>query len=105
MNDTLITILAVVVGILSVGRITRLLTQDTFPPSVWLRIKWDNLTNDGPWTILFHCHWCLAPWITIPIGLWGWLSDLHWTWWVFNVWLAAAYLASMVVQFDEGKGE
>lgn len=103
MNDTLITILAVVVGVLSVGRLTRLITQDSFPPSVWLRIKWDELTNDGPWSILAHCHWCITVWITIPIGLWGWLSNLHWSWWAFNLWLAVAYAAAMVVDRDEAE--
>lgn len=103
MNETLIIALAVVVGVLSVGRLTRLVAQDSFPPSVWFRIKWDELTNDGPWSVLAHCHWCLTPWITIPIGLWGWLSDLHWSWWAFNVWLAVAYLAAIVVDRDEAE--
>lgn len=103
MNDILITALAVVVGVLSVGRLARLITQDSFPPSVWLRIKWDEITNDGPWAMLAHCHWCITPWITIPIGLWGWLSDLHASWWVFNAWLAIAYVAAMVVDRDEAE--
>jgi len=92
---------AVVVGILSVARLTRLVTQDSFPPAVWLRVKWDDITDGSGWNTLLHCHWCLAPWLTIPVGLWGWLTDLHWSWWAFNGWLAAAYVASMVVERDE----
>lgn len=103
MNFTLEIAVAAIVGILSIARLTRLFTQDTFPPAVWLRIKWDNLTDDNGWTALLHCHFCLAPWLAIPIGAWGILSDLHWSWWLFNGWLAVAYLASMVVHFDEGK--
>lgn len=94
---------AAIIGILSIARLTRLLTQDTFPPAVWFRIKWDTITKEGAWAMLAHCHFCLAPWIAIPIGAWALLSDFHWSWWLFNGWLAVAYLASMVVHFDEGK--
>lgn len=103
MNETLISAVAVLVGILSIGRLTRLIVQDTFPPVVWLRIKWDDKTDGSGWNTLLHCHWCLAPWVTIPIGAWALLSDLHWSWWIFNGWLAVAYLSSMVVQRDEGR--
>lgn len=101
MADVIGIIAAVIVGVMSIARLTRLFTQDTFPPVVWFRMKWDDLTDDSGWNTLFHCHWCLAPWITLPIGLWGWLSDLHWSWWVFNGWLAVAYAASMIVERDE----
>ena len=90
-----------VLGVLSTARLTRLVTQDTFPPIVWFRMKWDDLTDDGPWSKLVHCHWCMAPWLTIPVGLWGWLTNLQTAWWVFNGWLAAAYVASMIVERDE----
>jgi hypothetical protein len=43
----------------------------------------------------------MGPWTTAVVGLWGWLSDLHVSWWVFNVWLAAAYVNSMIVERDE----
>lgn len=43
----------------------------------------------------------MAPWMTLPVGLWGWLSNLHASWWVFNLWLAVAYIASMIVERDE----
>lgn len=93
--------LAVGVGILSVGRLTRLITQDSFPPVVWLRMKWDAKTEGGGWNLLLHCHWCLAPWLVLPIGAWALLTDFHWSWWLFNGWLAIAYLTSMIVERDE----
>jgi hypothetical protein len=43
----------------------------------------------------------MSVWVTIPVGLWGWLSALHVSWWVFNGWLAIAYVAAMVVERDE----
>lgn len=101
MTDPFILIAAVVIAVLSTGRLTRLLVQDHFPPSVWIRTKWDDITDGGSWNLLLHCHWCLAPWLAIPVILWGWLSELHTSWWLLNGWLAIAYLASMVVERDE----
>lgn len=92
---------AVVVGLLSSARLTRLITQDSFPPAAWLRTKWDELTNDGDWSTLFHCHWCMGLWMVIPIGGWALLSDLHSWWWLFNGWMAAGYVVSMIVERDE----
>ena len=101
MVDIFWTVAAVVVGVMSAARLTRLLIADSFPPAVWFRIKWDEVTEDTGWNKLFHCHWCLAPWFTLPILLWGWLSDTHWSWWIFNLWMAGAYAASMIVERDE----
>lgn len=101
MVEILLWIIAFVVGSLSAGRITRLLTQDSFPPAVWLRVKWDDKTDGNSWNVLMHCHWCLSVWVTAPIGLWAWLSNLHTSWWVFNGILAATYVAAMIVERDE----
>jgi len=92
---------AVIVGIMSAARLTRLVTQDSFPPAAWARITWDRITNDGPWSTLFHCHWCFAPYATAVVLVWGWLTDLQPAWWLVNGWLAASYVASMVVERDE----
>lgn len=101
MTDELVWAVAVVVGLLSAARLTRLLTQDSFPPAAWLRRKWDEVTDDGDWSILAHCHWCMGPWMTLPVGAWALLSELHISWWLFNGWLAAAYVVSMIVERDE----
>jgi hypothetical protein len=101
MDNPLIIALAVATGIISAARLTRLFTQDSFPPAAWLRMKWDEITKDGAWAILAHCHWCLAPYMVAFVGLWGWLSGLHVLWWVINAWLAASYIASMIVERDE----
>jgi hypothetical protein len=98
---SLVTVAAVVVGILSAARITRLITQDSYPPAAWIRRKWDDLTDDGQWSTLVHCHWCFAPWATALVMAWGLLTDFQTAWWIFNGWLAASYLASMVVERDE----
>lgn len=99
--DTLEIVAAVVVGILSAARITRLVTQDSFPPVAWVRARWDDRTDGGTWNDLLHCHWCFAPYATGFVMASGFLSHFHWTWWIFNLWLAASYLASMTVEHDE----
>ena len=85
--------------------LTRLLTEDTWPPAAWVRNKWVDYWNGNDWGELFVCPFCMAPWLAIPILGWGWLSDLHWSWWLFNGWLALAYVAAMIVARDIPNGE
>lgn len=92
---------AVVVWIVSSARLTRLITQDTFPPVVWLRTKWDDKTDGNGWNTLFHCHWCMSFWVALAIGAWGYLSNLHWSWWIVNAVLAASYISACFVERDE----
>jgi hypothetical protein len=94
-------ILALVVATFGAGRLVRIIVHDSFPPAAWLRIQWDRITRDGPWSMLAHCHWCLTPWIMLICLGWGYLSNLHWTWWAFWGWLAISYIATMVVERDE----
>lgn len=92
---------AAIIGTLAAARLTRLLTNDDFPPAVWVRIKWDTITKDGSWSKLVHCPWCASPYISAIILLWGVLSHLHWSWWLFCGWMAMSYAASWVVFHDE----
>lgn len=101
MVELLWVLVAAVVGIVSSARLTRLLTQDDFPPAAWLRIKWDDKTDGSSWNTLFHCHWCMSLWTTLPIGAWAYLSNLHISWWIVNAILAASYLNAMLVERDE----
>lgn len=91
---------AAVISVVSTARITRLVTWDTFPPSVWLRTKWDQWTHDGAWSTLVHCGYCFGLWAGAFVVGWGYLSDFHWTWWLFNGWMTVGYMASMVMAFD-----
>jgi undecaprenyl pyrophosphate phosphatase UppP len=100
MVEIVVVLCAVIVGTVSVARLTRLLTQDSFPPAAWVRSKWDQITDDGPWSTLVHCPFCMSMWIAIPVILWGWLSNLHISWWLFNGWMAVSYLAAIVVMND-----
>ena len=98
--DVLFWIAVAVVTVVSSARLTRLATFDAFPPVQWLRDKYDDLTDGGKWQILAHCPWCASFWVTLPIVLWGYFSDFHTAWWLFNGTFAASYLAAMVMVHD-----
>lgn len=93
--------LAVVVWLVSSARLTRLLTQDAFPPLIKIRAWWDAKTEDSLWNPLLHCHWCAAPWVALVVGGVGWATSLHWAWWVVTVWLSGAYATAWIVHHDE----
>jgi hypothetical protein len=94
-----------VVTTLSSARITRLITWDSFPPSVRVRMLWDRITRDGEWALLVHCGYCFGLWAAGFVVLWGYLSDFNTAWWLFNGWLGAGYLAAIVMANDGEDGE
>lgn len=91
---------AVVVGVMGTARATRLISQDSFPPSAWLRDRWRRATDDGEWSVLITCPFCLSMYLTAANLAWALLSDLHISWWIVNGWLAASYAVAMVVVRD-----
>ena len=101
MNPEFLYVAAALVGVLSSGRLVRLLVNDDFPPAVKTRMIWDKVTKDGDWSKIVHCGWCASPYISAMILAWAVLSHLHWTWWVFNGWMAGSYVASWIVFHDE----
>lgn len=90
---------AAIVGVLSAARITRLVTWDDFPPTRYLRTKYADLVGDD-WGKLLSCLWCFGPWASLCVLLWGYFTECDTIWWLFNGWLAAGYLASMIVVRD-----
>ena len=103
-TDPLVIAAAVLVGVLSAARLTRLIVDDEWPPTVWLAAKYRDAVPDN-WKSLVDCAACAAPWMALPVLAWGLVSDLHWTWWVFNGWLAGSYIATMIVWRDYPNGE
>lgn len=91
---------AVIVGILSAARLTRLLVDDSWPPSAWARDRWRVLVRDGKWSDLVDCAFCAAPYFTAGVLATALWSDLAQWWWIINGWLAASYIASMIVVRD-----
>ncbi len=93
-------IAAVALLVLGSARFTRLITADSFPFSVRLRIWWEDHVKE-PWQPLMTCPWCFAPYVVALNMFLAWATDMHPAWWIINGWLAAAYAASWVVFHDE----
>ena len=100
LDSPLIFAFAVLLLVLGSARFTRLVTADSYPPSVKLRIWWSNHVNEM-WEPLLQCPWCFAPYVVAVNMATAWLSDMHPVWWIVNGWLSAAYAASWVVFHDE----
>lgn len=98
-------IAAIVTAVLGVGRLTRIVTYDDYPPTVALRTWWvDSVTRGNGWAKLLTCYWCFSPWLMAVCLGWGLASfGQTWecVWWIFWGWLALSYLASMIIARDE----
>jgi len=99
-HSTFVWIAASIVGVISVARTARLLIWDEFPPVEWLRTRLLAVLGDT-WGKVLTCGFCLAPYLTLGMGVWVWLSDLNMWWWIINGWWAASYLAAIVVAYDQ----
>lgn len=91
--------------LLGAGRLTRVIYYDDFPPSMWLRVKWDALTEESTWNKLIHCPWCLGMWVGVFAGAWfgvGLVVDwIMVAWWIVWGFLAIGYLIPMIIVRDE----
>lgn len=94
-------ILAFALGIFGSARLTRLITQDIFPPTAAIR-DWIGDHWPEKWALLFHCHWCFGFWANLINLTAGWFSDLHPLWWFANLAFAGSYFTSWIVNNDEG---
>jgi hypothetical protein len=105
MGNGWLAVLTIAVAVLGVGRLTRVIVHDDFPPAVWWRIKWSTWTHDGPWSKLFLCWWCLSFWIALICVGWFLLIPgsvfFLWSWWIFWGSLALSYVAAMIIVRDE----
>lgn len=104
-HSALTLLVAFALGVLAAARFTRLATHDTWPPVRWLREAYEARTTPGQWQELATCPFCFAPYAVLGDGAWAWLGDLDPAWWAVNTWLAASYLAAMVVLRDEPPAE
>lgn len=105
MNEHLTLLAAFLLGTLGVARATRLVVADTWPPMVWLRLRWATWTaqterREG-WEPLLSCPWCASPWLAAGSLTWAYLADLPTAWWLVHLWLAGSMLAGMIVLRDE----
>lgn len=102
MSPYFLYVAAALVGVVATGRAVRLISQDVFPPSAWVRDRWVRLVRGHEtWSLLIECPWCLAPYVAAANLTWALATDLQPAWWIVNGWLAAAYAASWLVIHDE----
>lgn len=98
-------LVAVPILVLGAGRLTRVIYFDAFPPTAWLRSKWDLLTEKSDWNLLMHCPWCLSHWVIAGGLAWfalGFAWPILWPiWYVFFGWFALSYLTAMIIVRDE----
>lgn len=86
---------AFVIGVLACTRVVRLLVDDDFPPTMWLRKTYVSRVPEA-WGGLFECPWCMGPYVVLVDILWAWGSGLAWWWWLPNVWAAASWLVGFL---------
>lgn len=98
--------------VLSVARLARLAVIDKFPPIKAVRDRYEEKTDGTDWQWLALCAFCMAPWLTLLVGGWGWLAGVYGNqpfindnisftlWWAFNGWMAVSYLAGSYVARD-----
>jgi len=98
-DSPFVLIVAFVVGVIGCARITRLLTEDDWPPVEWLRGQYVRRVPES-WSSLVECPFCMAPWVALLEVLTAWAWDLPWWWWLGNVWLGGSYLASILTTRD-----
>lgn len=94
--------MAVATALVLIGasaRLTRLVVDDEWPPTEWAKGLYQRRAPEK-WLPLSTCAFCLAPWLTLALGAWGYLTGWQTAWWLFCGWLAAAYAASMLVVRD-----
>jgi len=95
---------AIAVAVLGVGRLSRILTYDDFPPAMAIRDWWTGLAPYA-WRKLVTCYWCATPWIMLACIGWFaaglWVEWIAYAWWIFWGWLALSYASSIIIARDE----
>lgn len=55
------------------ARLTRIITDDHWPPSQWFRDAVQSRFGlDSPWFTLFTCPWCIGTYLTAPVFANAW---------------------------------
>ena len=94
-------IFVAVIAIVGTARITRFISEDTFPPMLWMRNLWVSRMPVG-WNELPLCAYCVGIYASAFTLVTALLLNFNVIWVVGFTWLALAYLASILVAFDGG---
>jgi hypothetical protein len=113
MTHAITLLAAYLLAVIATARATRLITWDSWPPVLALRLRfltWTGRTEARDrWSPIATCPFCVAPWIglvvvAVAVVAQVWrpnLGTLAGWWWLLAVWASLSYLASMVVVRDE----
>lgn len=100
-------VLAIIVGVLAVTRVTRLIVDDTYPPTEWFKARMMRRLPER-WHQIFECPWCCAPYVALPAVAWFALlvrfpdwTWMVWWWWIANGWAAVSWVAAYLTLRDE----
>ena len=104
--DPWLIVAAALVAVVGVGRVTRLVTYDDYPPTIAIRSWWNKVTKGNGWAKLAFCLWCFSPWAMLFCLAWLaagllWVPWLVVAWWAFWSWMALSYLSAILVRRDE----
>ncbi len=102
LDNGVVLVVALAIGVLAVARVVRLVVDDDYPPMVRVR-EWYVGRAPLDWQPLMECPWCCAPYIALPAVLW-FASLFAWPgatwnlylWWILNGWAAVAWAAAWI---------
>lgn len=92
-------VLAMILWVLALMRVTRLINADEITDPIRLAI----MRRTGPeskWSYFVQCPWCVSMWLGVPTAaLMVWWMDASW-WWVPLLGLAGSHLTGLAAQLD-----
>lgn len=106
-DSPLVLVAAVITGVLAVTRATRLIVDDRYPPTEWLKF-WLVRRLPEKWHEVLQCPWCVSPYLAFPAVLWfatlvAWPGAL-WNlalWWIVNATAAVSWVAAFATLRDQ----
>lgn len=95
----MLTVLALVVYVLVVARLTRLVTTDKITEPLRAKVV-DRFGAQSLTTFLLHCPWCAGWWVAAILALpAAWVAGLPW-WWAPALAFAASQVVGMMARGD-----
>lgn len=96
--------IAAILSVFAVGRVTRLIGFDDYPPMIWVRTRYlALLPEESAWGKLVECAFCIAPYVSALYLLGAYLVGYNageWYWWLVQ-WGALSYAAAILVAYDQ----
>lgn len=106
-DEPLVLVLGVITATLAVTRAVRLIVDDRYPPTEWLKLMLVKRLPEK-WHEVLQCPWCVAPYFSLPAALWfstlvvwpGSTWNLY-LWWIVNATAAVSWVAAFATLRDQ----